>query len=129
MLRLFGAEKDVLDAWTPDNPNTEVPRAVSGDPNGNSRTSDRFVEDGSYLRLKNLNIGYSVPSTTLSGFLGGSITKVRIYVSTQNLLTFTKYSGYDPEIGARTQNNLIQGIDYGQYPQARSIMGGIQLGF
>lgn len=129
MLRLFGAETDVLNAWTPENPNTNVPRAVNGDPNQNSRTSTRFVEDGSYMRIKSLSIGYSLPTSVLSSFAGGSIRNLRIYASFQNLLTITNYSGYDPEIGARTANNLVQGIDYGQYPQPRTIMGGIQLGF
>lgn len=129
MLRLFGAETAVLNAWTPENPNTSVPRAVNGDPNQNSRTSTRFVEDGSYLRLKSLSIGYSLPAGMLSSFAGGSIRQLRIYASFQNLFTITDYSGYDPEIGSRTANDLIQGIDYGQYPQPRTIMGGIQLGF
>jgi TonB-linked SusC/RagA family outer membrane protein len=129
MLRLFGAETAVLDAWTPENPDTDVPRAVNGDPNQNSRTSTRFIDDGSYMRIKNLNIGYSLPADVLSSFAGGSIRKLRIYASFQNLLTLTNYTGYDPEIGYRTANNLIQGIDYGQYPQPRTIMGGIQIGF
>ncbi|HYC85852.1 MAG TPA: TonB-dependent receptor [Chryseosolibacter sp.] len=129
MLRLFGAEKEVLNAWRPDNTNTDIPRAVSGDPNGNTRASDRFVEDGSYLRLKNVSIGYNVPADVLRGFAKGSLSRLRIYVSSQNLVTITKYTGYDPEIGARNNSSLISGIDYGQFPQARTIMGGLQLGF
>jgi hypothetical protein len=129
MLRLFGAGTEVLDAWTTDNTNTNVPRAVGGDPNQNSRTSDRFIEDGSYMRIKNLSIGYSIPSAVLGSFANGSLRKLRIYASFQNLLTITNYSGYDPEIGARTSNDLVQGIDYGQFPQARTIMGGLQIGF
>jgi TonB-linked SusC/RagA family outer membrane protein len=128
MLRLFGADKNVLRAWRPDNTNTDVPRAVAGDPNQNSRTSDRFVENGSYLRVKSFNIGYTFPATIINAIGGGRISKLRLYVSSQNLLTFTKYSGYDPEIGARSANSLVQGIDYGQFPQARTIMGGIQIG-
>ncbi|HTF18834.1 MAG TPA: TonB-dependent receptor [Chryseolinea sp.] len=129
MLRLFGAETDVLNAWRPDNTNTDVPRAVGGDPNQNSRTSNRFIEDGSYMRVKSLSIGYSLPSAFLNSFANASVRRLRIYASFQNLLTFTKYSGYDPEIGARTANSLVQGIDYGQYPQPRTIMGGIQIEF
>jgi TonB-dependent starch-binding outer membrane protein SusC len=129
MLRLFGAENDVLNAWTPENTNTSVPRAVNGDPNQNSRTSDRFIDDGSYMRIKNLSIGYSLPSAWLSSFAKGSVRKLRIYASFQNLLTLTDYSGYDPEIGYRNANSLVQGIDYGQYPQPRTFMGGIQVGF
>ncbi len=129
MLRLFGAETAVLDAWTPQNTDTDIPRAVNGDPNQNSRTSDRFIEDGSYMRIKNLSIGYSLPTSFLNSFANGSISKFRIYASFQNLLTITNYSGYDPEIGARRSNSLIQGVDYGQYPQPRTMMGGIQIGF
>lgn len=129
MLRLFNSETAVLDAWTPQNPNTDIPRAVNGDPNQNTRTSDRFVEDGSYMRIKNLTIGYSLPTTFLQTFANGSLKKIRFYASFQNLLTITNYTGYDPEIGTRVINNLTQGIDYGQYPQPRTMMGGIQIGF
>jgi hypothetical protein len=87
------------------------------------------VEDGSFLRIKNISIGYNVPSDVLRGFAHGSISRLRVYVSSQNLVTLTKYSGYDPEIGTRNNTNLTSGIDYGQFPQPRTIMGGIQLGF
>ena len=81
------------------------------------------------MRIKNLSIGYSIPTSFLNSFANGSISKIRIYASFQNLLTITNYSGYDPEIGARNANSLIQGVDYGQYPQPRTMMGGIQIGF
>jgi TonB-dependent starch-binding outer membrane protein SusC len=134
MLRLFNGSTDVLNAWTPTNTNTDIPRAVSGDPNHNTRTSDRFIENGSYLRLKNLSIGYSIPQDAIKGLTGNVVSNLRIYVSSQNLFTITKYTGYDPEIGIRpangnTQGQLTQGIDYGQYPQARTLMAGIQIGF
>lgn len=129
MLRLFNSTTDVLDAWTPQNTDTDVPRAVSGDPNQNSRTSDRFLEDGSYLRIKNLSIGYTIPADKLGGLTNDVIKRIRVYVSSQNLLTLTKYTGYDPEVGARNNTLLTQGIDYGQYPQARTLMFGINVGF
>ncbi len=129
MLRLFNAGTEVLNAWTPQNTNTDVPRAVDGDPNRNSRTSDRFIEDGSYLRIKNLSVGYTLPTSSLSGFANGSIKNLRLYISTQNLLTLTKYTGYDPEIGSRFNGTLTNGIDYGQFPAARTILFGIQAGF
>ena len=128
-LRLFNATTDVLNAWTPQNTNTNVPRSVSGDPNQNSRTSDRFLEDGSYLRLKNLSIGYTVPTAALSKFTKGYVNRLRVYASSQNLLTFTKYTGYDPEISSKNNNLLNNGIDYVQYPQARTLTVGINLGF
>ncbi|UHG91524.1 SusC/RagA family TonB-linked outer membrane protein [Spirosoma oryzicola] len=132
MLRLFNAGTDVLRAWTPTNTNTDVPRAVDGDPNANSRTSDRFIEDGSYLRLKNFSLGYSIPAAALQSFSRGTVSRARVYVAATNLLTFTKYTGYDPEVGSRTSNanpTLTNGIDYGQFPQARTFMVGLQLGF
>jgi TonB-linked SusC/RagA family outer membrane protein len=129
MLRLFNAGTDVLNAWTPTNTNTDIPRAVSGDPNNNSRTSDRFVEDGSYLRLKNLSLGYALPAGALQSLTRGTLTTARFYVAAQNLLTFTKYTAYDPEIGSRFGAQLTSGIDYGQFPAARTIMLGVQLGF
>lgn len=138
MTRLFNSGTAVLNRWTPENTVTNVPRAVSGDPSGNARASSRFVEDGSYFRIKNLTLGYNFPSNALASLTNNSLTRLRIYVTTQNLLTLTKYkSGYDPEIGNRNNENmtapltqsLVQGIDYGQYPQARSVVVGLQLGF
>ncbi|HYF67980.1 MAG TPA: TonB-dependent receptor [Ohtaekwangia sp.] len=133
MTRLFNAGTAVLDAWTTPGQSTSVPRAVSGDPNLNSRASDRFVEDGSYMRIKNLTLGYSLPSETLGAITNSSLTKLRIYLSATNLLTWTKYkSGYDPEIGAFNGNganaSFQNGIDYGQYPQPRTITVGVQIG-
>lgn len=129
MLRLFNATTDVLNAWTPSNTDTDVPRAVSGDPNQNAKTSDRFIEDGSYLRLKNLTIGYTLPSDKIAKLTNNVLTKARIYFTSQNLLTFTKYSGYDPEIASRNNNLLTNGVDYGMYPQARTLTIGLNLGF
>lgn len=130
MTRLFNSGTAVLNRWTPENPNTSVPRAVSGDPNGNARASDRFIEDGSYFRIKNLTVGYNIPASALASSTNNSLTRLRVYVTTQNLLTVTKYkSGYDPEIGNRNTNTLTQGIDYGQFPQARSFVVGVQVGF
>lgn len=133
MARLFNSGTAVLNAWTPTNTNTNVPRAVSGDPNQNVRPSTRWIEDGSYLRLKNIMIGYTVPSGFLQSFVQGTISSFRIYVSSQNLLTFTKYKGWDPEIGSKNikqaNGTLTNGIDYGQYPAARSFQFGVQVGF
>jgi TonB-linked SusC/RagA family outer membrane protein len=132
MSRLFNGGADLLNRWTPENTNTDIPRAVSGDPNRNSRASDRFVSDGSYMRIKNLTIGYNVPVSGLASILNNSVSKLRIYVTSQNLLTLTKYDeGYDPEIGNRNagNNGLTQGIDFGQYPSARSVVVGVQVGF
>jgi TonB-dependent starch-binding outer membrane protein SusC len=129
MLRLFGAGKEVLNAWTPTNTNTDVPRAIDGDPNQNSRTSSRFIEDGSYLRVKNLSIGYNVPSSILQNATKGVFSRARIYLSAQNIITITKYTGYDPEIGSRFGSSLTNGVDYGQFPASRVLMVGLQVGF
>jgi hypothetical protein len=133
MPRLFGAGTAVLDAWTPSHTNTSVPRAVSGDPNQNVRPSTRWIENGSYLRLKNIMIGYTVPGSFLQSFANGTISSFRVYLSSQNLFTITKYSGWDPEIGSKDikmpNGTLTNGIDFGQYPAARSFQFGVQVGF
>jgi TonB-dependent starch-binding outer membrane protein SusC len=110
--------------------NTDIPRAISSDPNQNARPSTRFLEDGSYLRLKNLMLGYTIPISSLQSKTKGVVSSFRIYVSAQNILTFTKYSGYDPEVGNRTPNiSLTNGIDFAVYPQPKSFQVGIQVGF
>ncbi|RYZ60890.1 MAG: TonB-dependent receptor, partial [Chitinophagaceae bacterium] len=130
MVRLFNSSTEVLNAWAPGKTNTTVPRAINGDPNQNVRPSDRWIEDGSYLRLKNVMLAYNVPSAALSRIGRGVVNSFRIYVSSQNLLTFTKYKGYDPEVGNRTPgSSLTNGIDYATYPQPRSFQVGIQATF
>jgi TonB-linked SusC/RagA family outer membrane protein len=130
MVRFFNAGTQVLNAWTPTNTNTDIPRAVSSDPNQNARPSTRFLEDGSYLRLKNISIGYNLGGNSLQSLTKGVVKNFRVYVSAQNILTFTNYSGYDPEVGNRTPNNsLTNGIDYFVYPQPKSFQIGIQAGF
>ncbi|MBD0277994.1 MAG: TonB-dependent receptor, partial [Flavisolibacter sp.] len=129
MARLFNAGVEVLNAWTPTNTNTNIPRAISGDPNQNLRVSTRWIEDGSYLRLRNIMLGYNIPEARLNAWTGGVLSNVRVYVSSQNLFTITDYKGWDPEIGQRTTAALTSGIDYGQYPAARSYQFGLQVGF
>lgn len=121
----FNYAKSTLNAWTPQNTNTDMPRAVIDDPNLNSRTSSRFLEDGSYFRLKTLQIGYTIPEKTLERM---KVTKLRVYLSADNLFTITKYKGYNPDIG-RTGSILDRGVDFGHvaYPLARVISAGLQL--
>ena len=114
----------VLDRWTVDNPSNENPR-VTTSLNRNGVFSDYFVEDGSYLRIRNVQIGYVLPKV-ISEKLGSDY--VRFYLSANNLFTITNYMGYDPDIGA-AQGALSNGIDYGFYPQARTIMGGVNIKF
>jgi hypothetical protein len=131
MIRFFNAGTQVLNAWTPDNTNTDVPRAISADPNQNARPSTRFLEDGSYLRLKNIMLSYNVPGKSLQSLTKGAVTNFSIYVSAQNILTFTKYSGYDPEVGNRTVSttSLTNGVDYAVYPQPKGYQVGIDVNF
>lgn len=115
----------VLNRWTGPGTSNSEPRVNLLDPNQNARVSDRFVEDGSYLRLKNVQLGYSVPKSVLKRI---HFEKFRFYVSAQNLFTFTKYTGMDPEIGAYG-GALNAGVDRGFYPQARVLLGGVNVTF
>jgi len=112
----------VLRRWTPENPNTDIPKAGNMD---NVRNSSRFVEDGSYIRLKSLTLSYRIPADQkIKG-----INKMSFFITGQNLLTFTKYSGFDPEVSAYGNNTAEMGIDYGTYPQYRSVIIGINVEF
>lgn len=122
----FGQSAAVLNRWTPTNTNTTIPRAVYGDPNSNRRVSNRFIEDGSYARIKNVVLGYSLPRTLASKI---KMNTARIYVQAQNLVTFTKYSGLDPEVNTFNGSNTALGTDFLTFPQARTFTGGITLGF
>ena len=130
MVRFFNAGTQVLNAWTPTNTNTSIPRAASSDPNQNARPSTRFLEDGSFLRLKNIMLGYNIPEQSLLSITKGVVKNFRVYVSAQNILTFTKYTGFDPEVGNRTPgSSLTNGIDFAVYPQPKGYQLGIQVGF
>ncbi|MCX2492934.1 TonB-dependent receptor [Pedobacter sp. PF22-3] len=109
----------ILDAWSPENPGGKVPIISTSDANGNFAASDFYVEDGSYLRIRNVTLGYSLPKSIASKLKTGG---VRIYATANNLFTITKYSGFDPEIGM--DNN---GVDVGRYPQARSFILGLSV--
>lgn len=112
----------VLDRWTPDNRNTDIPRARFGNLD-NVRNSSRFVEDGSYIRLKSATLSYKV----LANYK--FINLLSLYITGENLLTFTNYSGFDPEVNAYGTSAVELGIDYGTYPQARSLIVGINVQF
>lgn len=120
----FNYGKDCLNAWTPENPNTDIPRAVQGDPNGNSRlASDRFIENGDYLRLNNLQLGYNLPKKACTKL---GISNLRFYVGATRLFTITGYKGYDPSTGSTVGE---MGIDYASSPLSRTYMAGIKFGF
>ncbi|MFT3949876.1 MAG: TonB-dependent receptor [Agriterribacter sp.] len=112
-----------MSRWTGEGTSNSYPRLVSNDPNGNfGNMSDFYLEKGDYLRLKIVQIGYAVPNNPFFTRIG--LSRLRVYVTAENLFTFTNYTGYDPEVGGG-----VFGIDKGQYPQARSFIGGIQVQF
>ena len=120
---VFNMGRNCLNAWTPENTDTDIPRAVTGDPNKNSRFSDRFIENGDYLRLNNLQLGYNLPSDTCKKL---GIANFRVYVAANRLFTLTGYSGYDPSTGA-TVGRI--GVDYASTPLSRTYMVGFKFGF
>lgn len=121
-LQMANMTADALDRWTGEGTTDIYPRLVMNDPNKNfSRSSDFYVEDGSFFRIKTMQIGYSLPKLITSKIGFG---KIRVYVSGNNLVTFTKYSGFDPEIGGGSY-----GVDRGIYPQARFYLFGINATF
>ncbi|MFA6673151.1 MAG: hypothetical protein WCS24_10930, partial [Methanoculleus sp.] len=113
-----------LDAWTPANTNTNVPRAIYNDPNGNLKESDRFLEKGDFIRLRQLQLGYTLPKELIQKVF---IEKLRFYVSGENLFTITSYEGIDPEFSRASVLNA--GIDKLIFPFTRSFTIGAQLSF
>lgn len=111
------------DRWTPENPNSNIPAATNS--SSNLVISSRVVEDASFLRLKTVTLGYTVPKTFLKKY---KIDNARLYVAAQNLWTITGYSGYDPEVSIRS-GGLTPGLDFSSYPRALSVSFGINLGF
>lgn len=119
---------DHIDNVRVKNPGTKIPHSSINDPNDNDRISDRYVEDGSFLRIKNITLGYTFPKALLNK---AKIENLRVYVNIQNLYTFTKYTGYDPEVGASTQDSsgLTYGLDNGRYPSPAMYSFGLNITF
>lgn len=109
----------ILDRWTGEGTSNTIPRAIFNDPNKNTRVSNRFIEDGSYLKIKNVAIGYTLPVSLIQRI---KMASARIYISCQNLATFTKYTGFDPEVPAT-------GIDFNVYPVTRTVSAGVNVTF
>jgi len=126
MNSVFGQYATVLNRWTPTNPSTTMPRAVYGDPANNRRASDRWIEDGSFTRLKNLLIGYNFGQNAVKKM---KINSLKLFLQAQNLFTWTKYQGFDPEVSTFTVTNTSQGTDFLTFPQPRIITFGINAGF
>jgi len=123
-LRYTNRTTKILDRWTGEGTSNIIPRYTWADVNNNYRVSDLYIENGSFGRLKNIQLGYTIP-TTLSQKT--KLEKVKFYVSAENLVTLTKYTGADPEIGAFSSFDI--GIDRGIYPQARTIRVGAEIVF
>jgi len=116
----------VLNHWTPTNTNTDIPRPVRFDPAGNNRFSNRWLEDGSYVRLKNVTLAYTIPAAISKH---AALQNLRVYATGQNLITWTHYLGYDPEVSANPFSTTAPGIDYGVYPQSRTYTVGLNATF
>lgn len=129
--RPFNLTKEYYDnRWTGEGTSNEYPRASWSGSNNNTRISTRFLRDGSYTRLKNVQVGYNFSQVVLDQL---KLSRLRVYVSAQNLLTFTGYYGLDPEMttsdNAASEGDLARGIDWGTYPSARSYNIGVNLSF
>jgi hypothetical protein len=132
-LRGFNSYTDILNRWTPTNTNTDIPKVSVDDRNGNRRASTRFLKDGSYMRVRNITIGYNFKDLLKWQNVGA----VRLYLTAQNAFTFTKYPGMDPEIQANSNDtrglglssDLAVGIDWGTVPAPRTIIAGLKLDF
>ncbi|WP_109831858.1 SusC/RagA family TonB-linked outer membrane protein [Reichenbachiella versicolor] len=125
-LHAYGTSRhrDMLYMWTPSNPDSDIPMARNNQEHSNFRgRSDYYLEDGSYLRIRNITLGYTFPSKVFND----RISKLRLYFTAQNPFTFTKYEGYDPEVGG--DGLFTRGVDSGSYPITRKFLGGIQLQF
>ncbi len=131
--RLFfenaGGKKDLnqfasyANRWTPENPESDIPAATKSA--SNNVISSRIIEDGSYLRLKTITLGYTFPKTLIAK---AKLSNARVYVAAQNLWTWTSYSGYDPEVSVRN-SALTPGLDFSSYPRAFTLSFGVNLGF
>jgi len=113
---------DLTNAWTPQNTGSNIPRNVFGDPNNNIRPSSYFLENGSYFRLKNIQIGYTLPDDLASKL---SMTNARVYITANNLFTITDYSGFDP--GLANGGTFTRGVDRGFYPLSKSFILGVNI--
>ncbi len=116
-----GAVAKLLDRWTPDNKITDMHKAME---NPSVTLSDRFLEDASFLRLKGLTLGYTVPQALLAKI---KVKSLRVYLTGNNLVTWTRYTGYDPEVNTNEQNSLSTGIDRSAYPNAKSVTFGLNI--
>lgn len=112
--------------WTPENGSNTTPRLSTSAASTNDDFSERYVEDASFMRIRNVQLGYNFPNSVLEKL---KLQKLRIYLSADNVATFTQYSGLDPEVGGRNSDSFSPGVDYFNYPQARTIFFGTNITF
>ena len=108
------------------NPSSRLPRISASQTNANNRVSDLYVEDGSYIRLQNISLSYTLPKSLVTKL---KLQNVKVYVNLQNVYTWTNYSGYDPEVGSMYGDALLTGLDYGRYPSPRIYTFGMNISF
>jgi len=120
----WNMSKEMMNRWHGEGSTNIYPRLISSDPNQNARFSDRYIEKGSYLRMKNLQIGYTLPASFTQNF---KVSRLRIYGSIDNVFVLTKYSGFDPELGDYIGNPLNNGIDLASYPRPRTFVLGFNI--
>jgi TonB-linked SusC/RagA family outer membrane protein len=134
-----GTSKALLNRWTPDNQDSDIPALIDGKtreeanlvstisfPTSSGNTNSRWVEDGSYIRLKNITMGYNLPKFITNKM---QLNNLRVYISATNLLTLTEYSGYDPEVSSYTNNDAQIGTDFNNYPQSKVFNLGLNVSF
>jgi hypothetical protein len=114
-----------LNRWTPDNPSNRYPRALANRAVDVGTFSSTMVEDASYVRLKNITLGYNLPGSLLQKV---SVRSIRVYVSASNLVTFTDYSGFDPEGSSFGTTTAYPGVDQGRYPLTKTYLLGLNIG-
>ncbi len=122
----FNGKTDILNRWQKPGDITDIARVGQNVPSNVQRMSSWYVENGSYLRLRNLTLGYTFSPAKLKAFTNNTLTSLRLYVTAQNLVTLTKYTGFDPEVGGGI---FDRGVDTGGYPHARSFLVGVRLSF
>ena len=133
--KVFNHSVTVINRWRKEGDIATIPKAnQNATGTKNLRPSDRYIESGAYMRVRNVTLGYNFNQNTLKSVFGNAISSIRLYTTAQNLITVTNYRGYDPEVlGGSDDDNkraiFQRGVDKGTYPQARTFILGLQVGF
>ena len=119
--RAFSKSSTVVNAWKGEGTSNSIPRPIVTDPNSNTRLASHYVEDGSFIRLKNIQLGYTLPVK--------AVQNLQLYLAVQNAFVITKFKGIDPEVGLDDNNSAIAGIYQDLYPQPRTLTVGLKCAF